>query len=71
MEVRRSIMKDNLSEEAEALALQYVAVPGTSEHELGISVDINANSNVSSDDVALSLCRTESGKRNERDGYVS
>ena len=38
------------AEEAEALAKEYVAIPGTSEHELGISVDINANSNVSSDD---------------------
>lgn len=37
------------AEEAEALAKEYVAIPGTSEHELGISVDINANSNVSSD----------------------
>ncbi|SEP74303.1 LD-carboxypeptidase LdcB, LAS superfamily [Lachnospiraceae bacterium NE2001] len=41
-------------EEAEALAKQYVAIPGTSEHELGISVDINANSNVSSDEVVYS-----------------
>ena len=37
-------------EEAEGLAKEYVATPGTSEHELGISVDINADSSVSSDD---------------------
>lgn len=36
--------------QAEALAKQYVAVPGTSEHELGICVDINANNNVCSDE---------------------
>ena len=37
-------------DEAIAYAKQYVAVPGTSEHELGISVDINANNDVSDDD---------------------
>ena len=42
------------AEEAEDMAKQYVAIPGTSEHELGISVDINANSNISSDDVVYS-----------------
>ena len=30
-------------EEAEEMALQWVAEPGTSEHQLGISVDINAD----------------------------
>lgn len=37
-------------EEAIEFAKQYVAEPGTSEHELGISVDINANNDVSDDD---------------------
>ena len=37
-------------EEAIEFAKQYVAEPGTSEHELGISVDINANNEVSEDD---------------------
>jgi D-alanyl-D-alanine carboxypeptidase len=41
-------------EEAEEKAREYVAVPGTSEHELGISVDINADSNVSSDEEVYS-----------------
>lgn len=40
--------------QAEAMAKQYVAVPGTSEHELGICVDINANENVSSDEAVYS-----------------
>ena len=35
---------------AESMAKQYVAVPGTSEHELGICVDINADNKVSTDD---------------------
>ncbi len=38
--------------EAKRLAREYVAVPGTSEHQLGISVDINADiSQCSSDAV--------------------
>ena len=37
-------------DEAESLAKQWVAVPGTSEHELGIAVDINADTSVSSSD---------------------
>ena len=41
-------------DQAVTLAKQYVAVPGTSEHELGICVDINANNNVSSDDAVYS-----------------
>ena len=36
--------------EAEELARQWVAVPGTSEHQLGIAVDINADNAGSSDD---------------------
>lgn len=40
----------NSEEDSIALAKQYVAEPGTSEHELGISVDINANNDVSLDD---------------------
>ncbi|MBR1740514.1 MAG: M15 family metallopeptidase [Lachnospiraceae bacterium] len=34
--------------EAKKLAKQWVAVPGTSEHQLGISVDINADTSISS-----------------------
>ena len=37
-------------EEADALAREYVAIPGTSEHQLGICVDINADTSISSDD---------------------
>ena len=36
--------------EAKELAEQYVAVPGTSEHELGIAVDINADTSKCSSD---------------------
>lgn len=36
----------NTFKEAQALAERWVAVPGTSEHELGISVDINADTDV-------------------------
>lgn len=36
--------------EAERLAKQWVAVPGTSEHQLGIAVDINADTTKSSSD---------------------
>lgn len=36
---------------AEKLATEYVALPGTSEHQLGLSVDINAAGDCSSDDV--------------------
>ena len=35
--------------EAKKLAKQYVAEPGTSEHELGLAVDINAESKASKD----------------------
>lgn len=38
--------------EAKKLAEQWVAIPGTSEHQLGIAVDINADTTISlSDDV--------------------
>lgn len=40
----------NSRKEAKELAKEWVAVPGTSEHELGLSVDINANTSVSSRD---------------------
>lgn len=36
--------------EAEKLAEEWVAVPGTSEHELGLAVDINPDYNYSGDD---------------------
>ena len=35
---------------AEALALETVALPGTSEHELGLAVDINADESASTDE---------------------
>lgn len=38
------------SQEAENLAEEYVAEPGTSEHQLGIAVDINADTSGSSSD---------------------
>ena len=38
--------------QAKKLALQWVALPGTSEHQLGLAVDINADTEISaSDDV--------------------
>ena len=40
----------NSRKEAEKLATDWVAVPGTSEHELGLSVDINADTSISSKD---------------------
>lgn len=40
----------NSRKEAEKLAKEWVAVLGTSEHELGLSVDINAHTSVSSRD---------------------
>ena len=40
----------NSRKEAEKLAKEWVAVPGTSEHEIGLSVDINADTSVSSRD---------------------
>ena len=40
----------NSPEEAKALAEKWVAVPGTSEHQLGIAVDINADEEKSSPD---------------------
>ena len=36
--------------EAKALAEKYVAIPGTSEHQLGLSVDINADTSKCSSD---------------------
>ncbi|MCR5542647.1 MAG: M15 family metallopeptidase [Eubacterium sp.] len=48
--IQAYIAEGNSEEDARNLAKQYVAEPGTSEHELGISVDINANNDVSSDD---------------------
>lgn len=40
----------NSKKEAKRLALMWVAEPGTSEHELGISVDINADKDTCSSD---------------------
>lgn len=40
----------NSRKEAEELAKEWIAVPGTSEHEFGLSVDINADTSVSSRD---------------------
>lgn len=41
----------NSTSEAKELAEQWVAVPGTSEHQLGIAVDINADTASSRDEV--------------------
>lgn len=52
MEEQQQIMNDKIKEyqkeghsksEAKKLAEEYVAIPGTSEHQLGLSVDINAD----------------------------
>ncbi|MFR6012229.1 MAG: D-alanyl-D-alanine carboxypeptidase family protein [Coprococcus sp.] len=56
---QKAIMNDKIAayetegyskKEAKALAKTYVAEPGTSEHELGLSVDINAESSGTSQD---------------------
>lgn len=56
---QKAIMNDKIAayetegyskKEAKALAKIYVAEPGTSEHELGLSVDINAESSGASQD---------------------
>ena len=58
-EEQKAIMNDKIAayetegyskKEAKALAKTYVAEPGTSEHELGLSVDINAESSGASQD---------------------
>ena len=40
--------------EAKKLAEEYVAIPGTSEHQLGLSIDINADTSISSSDEVYS-----------------
>ncbi|MCP1109235.1 D-alanyl-D-alanine carboxypeptidase [Lachnospiraceae bacterium PM6-15] len=40
--------------EAKELAEKWVAIPGTSEHQLGIAVDINADTTISSSDTVYS-----------------
>ena len=58
-EEQQQIMDDRIREyenqgyskkEAKELAEEYVALPGTSEHQLGLSVDINADTTGSSSD---------------------
>lgn len=58
-EEQQQILDDKISEyetegysskKAKQLAKEYVALPGTSEHELGLSVDINADTNYCSSD---------------------
>ncbi len=44
----------NSAEDARTLAESWVAVPGTSEHQLGIAVDINADPNLSTADQVYS-----------------
>ena len=39
--IQRYVKEGNTQAEAKKLAEEYVAVPGTSEHQLGLSVDIN------------------------------
>lgn len=41
----------NSKQEAKELAKQWVAIPGTSEHQLGIAVDINADTTHSRDEL--------------------
>lgn len=48
--------------EAEKLAKEWVALPGTSEHEIGIAVDINADSSVSSQNAVYSWLENNSYK---------
>ncbi|MCR5213817.1 MAG: D-alanyl-D-alanine carboxypeptidase family protein [Eubacterium sp.] len=57
-EYQQSIMNNRINQyqnmgysydDAYSMAKKYVAIPGTSEHEIGICVDINANNNVSTD----------------------
>lgn len=56
-------MSEGYSEaEAEDLALDWVAEPGTSEHQLGIAVDINAEENKSSSDEVYSWLESNSYK---------
>ena len=43
-------MRENRSPKRKKLAEQWVAIPGTSEHQLGIAVDINADTTKSSRD---------------------
>lgn len=56
---QKQIMKEQIEEyeaqgyskkEAEKMAKEYVAIPGTSEHQLGLSVDINADTDQCSSD---------------------
>jgi len=49
-------------QEAERLAKEWVAVPGTSEHEIGIAVDINADTSASSKDAVYSWLAENSYK---------
>lgn len=58
-EEQQQIMNDKIEEyenqgcsrkKAKKIAEEYVAVPGTSEHQLGLSVDINADTTKSSSD---------------------
>ena len=48
--------------EAERLAKEWVAVPGTSEHEIGIAVDINADTAASSQEAVYSWLENNSYK---------
>ncbi len=48
--------------EAEGLAKEWVAIPGTSEHQLGIAVDINADSSVCSEGAVYSWLAENSYK---------
>jgi D-alanyl-D-alanine carboxypeptidase len=48
-EVKKYVRQGYTAQEAEELAKTWVAIPGTSEHEIGISVDINAMDERSTD----------------------
>ena len=58
-EDQQAIMEERIAEyqaggysaqEAKKMAESYVSIPGTSEHQLGLAVDINADTSVSSSD---------------------
>ena len=48
--------------EAEKLAKEWVALPGTSEHEIGLAVDINADTSVSAADAVYAWLEDNSYK---------
>lgn len=71
IEEQQQIMLDKIMEneengysksEAEKLAKKYVAIPGTSEHQLGLSIDINAETSDSSSEAVYAWLAENSYK---------